>query len=149
MQTAPLPARPYPLRVGGLWLVLFLLSLFAVGCGERLPPLAPVKGKVTVDGKALTSGNVMLHPEGADTSTKVPNSAGQIGANGDYEIFTGGKSGAPLVKYKVTVTPDMSKPGDKAGDAIVENYRLIEKTPLKVEVIDSPEAGRYDLKLKK
>jgi hypothetical protein len=131
-------------------LVLFLSGIVPLGCGESLPPLAPVKGTVyAADGSKLTSGQVSLVPETADTTRKVPPSSGKIESDGTYEIFTGGKPGAPLVKYKITISPDMSKGGMAQGKAPYDQkYREANKTPLKYEVVASPEANRYDLKLK-
>jgi hypothetical protein len=128
---------------------VFFVLLFTLGCSEPLPPLSPVRGKVTVDGNPVTSGNVSLAPE--DTSKKAPPSSGQIGADGSYEIFTGGKAGAPLGKYKVFVTPPMV-PGDpKAGmqTAFDKKYMDVLKSGLSFEVKDNAAAGAYDLKLTK
>jgi len=123
-----------------------------VGCGEpAAPPNAPVKGKVTIDGKPLTAGNVSLisqtpPPAGMQASM----SAGQINSSGEFEIFTAGKSGAPVGKYKVSVTPSMV-PGGAGQDApqIDMKYRDVSQTPLMFEVVEKPDAGRYDLKLDK
>ena len=137
----------------GFALVLFFTCLLPLGCSNEpaLPPLAPVKGKVTVDGKALTAGNVTLHPINLDKAAKA-NSAGQIDASGNFEIFTGGKPGAPLNKYKIQVTPAMvPAEGGKGGmsSPFDSKYRDEKKTTLEFEVVDSPSEGRYDLKLTK
>src|SRR5438045_3467653 len=94
----------FPARAGlFLWLCTFVLA----GCDNspKLPPMAPVSGKVTMDSKPVTSGNVSLLPQSTDNKAGL--SAGQIGEDGSYTIFTAGKEGAPLGKYKVTVTPSM------------------------------------------
>jgi hypothetical protein len=131
----------------GLFLVLPALVL--LGCGGSgeapLPPLAPVKGTVTVDGKKLTSGQVSLVAE--LPADKVPPSSGKIDSQGNYEIFTGGKSGAPLGKFKVGVTPDMSKPMEKGQEGPPKNYQDPAKSKLVLDVIEGPLPGRYDLKL--
>src|SRR2546423_9761382 len=98
-------SRGWPAAAFGLS-CLVLVGLIS-GCGRGSgPALAPVSGKVTVDGQALTSGNVVLTPEDPKQIAKdIPAPAGQIESNGTYEIQTGGQRGAPLGKYKVTVTP--------------------------------------------
>ena len=86
--------------------LLCLASL--TGCfGPPLPTLNPVKGTVTVDGKPVTSGQVSFFAEVVDEKTKFAPPSGTIDANGNYELFTEGKAGAPLGKFKVTVTPSM------------------------------------------
>jgi hypothetical protein len=75
---------------------------------------------------------------------------GKIGPGGTYEIFTAGKPGAPIAKYKVFVTPPTTpmEPGAE-GPAYDKKYRDPAKTTLELEVIEKAEAGRYDLKLTK
>lgn len=131
---------------------VLVAALVPFGCtGEPLPPLGPVKGHVTLAGKPLTSGNVVLHPVTAPVG-KVLLTSGQIDADGNYEIFTGGKAGAPLGKYKVIVTPAMMPAEQGKGGmntAFDKKYLDRTKTPFEFDVVANPEDGRYDLKLKK
>ena len=149
MYSQALPSRRRTLVL--LCLPVAAACLVAVGCGEKLPPLTPVKGAVTVDGKKLTSGQVSLVPETPDPKQQVPPSSGKIDSDGNYEIFTGGKTGAPLGKYKVKVTPDMSMPSDKGKmEAPFDGkYLDSEKSKLGFEVVENAAVGRYDLKLTK
>lgn len=135
---------------------LFLPALLLLGgcggtAGPELPPLAPVKGKVVVDGQALNGGRVALVPLTAQSSPVA--SGGNVDAGGNYEIFTEGKAGAPLGKYKVVVTPSMVPP-DPTGKSPMKisfdkKYGDQAKSPLRIEVVNSPAAGAYDLKLGK
>jgi hypothetical protein len=128
------------------------LSFLLAGCdtAETLPPLAPVKGKVTLDGAPLTAGHVALHPEKPDASSKVPLSAGVVDSSGNYEIFTGGKPGAPLMKYKVVVAPSMVPvQGGGGPPSVPPKYMSEAGTPLSVEVVQTPKDGQYDLQLSK
>jgi hypothetical protein len=111
--------------------------------------MAPVSGKVTVDGQALPAGQVSFLP--VDAMTGAGLSAGTIGSNGEYAIYTDGKAGAPLGKYKVTVNPSMVPTGGAGAPtfAFNTNYRDAKSTPLTIEVVNNPEQGRYDLKLTK
>jgi hypothetical protein len=146
-----------------VFLVVLLGSGLVLGCGKKDASMAPVTGKVTVDGKPLTSGSVSLIPdvpmgnEGAQEASKLQTSAlsgGEIKSDGTYKIYTGGKEGAPLGKYKVRVVPPITEPKDKEGKetpdiGFKKEYTDANKTPLHYEVVGSPEAGRYDLNLKK
>ena len=128
------------------------VCLICVGCNSErpLPPLAPVKGTVTLDDKKLTSGQVSLVPEAVEAGKAPPPSSGKINSDGTYEINTGGKPGAPLGKYKVKVTPDMAAPTEKKGEPPFNmKYYDHTKSGLGFEVVENAPSGRYDLKLSK
>lgn len=133
--------------------ILMMAVVFGAGSGctsEKLPPLYPVEGTVTVDGKPLKSGHVSLTT--SSTEHKIGLSTSEIGEDGSYVIYTSDKEGAPLGKYKVTVTPQtMMTPGTdpKAMTTISRVYSDATQTPLTIEVVEHPSAGAYDLKLKK
>lgn len=145
------PARSRALRVQRVFACLLFLTPFVLsGCGgERVPPLTPVKGKVTVDGAQLIAGQVTLVAD-PPPATPLPTPAGKIGPDGSYQIFTGGKAGAPLGKFKVRVTTlTMSPEPGKEPIAFDKKYSDPEASGLTFDVIASPESGRYDLKLTK
>lgn len=135
--------------------VCFFVSLCAVlsqgGCkkGDG-PDTVPVSGKVTVDGQAVTAGQVSYIPFDRDQPTGGM-SAGQIDQTGGYVIFTGGKQGAPPGRYKVTVTPSMVPTGDNKMPTAPFNSKFADsaKTPLVVNVAAGAAPGTYDLKLTK
>jgi len=158
-------ARTIDVPAGGpsrLLRLCCLAGLIAVvGCGaDRLGKLSPVEGKVTVNGAALTSGEVRLHPETPPKPGVVAESMAQVGADGSYKVTTNGKPGAPLGKYKVTVTV-MQSTGDTdpaksaaAPAPTKESPKLFNPrfenpgdTPLQIDVVASPSPGHYDLKL--
>jgi hypothetical protein len=128
--------------------VLICLGL-AQGCAKKQVPLAPVSGKVTVDGQAITSGQVSLIPLEKTADSSAGLSAATIDSSGAYTISTGGKPGAPQGKYKVTVTASMVPAGGTAPPVAPFNrvYQDSAQTTLRIEVINNPEDGRYDLKL--
>lgn len=147
--------------------LVFLAVLIGVGlasgCGEKAVSLAPVSGKVTVDGKPLSSGSVSLIPDvslsdkGASEVSKMQTtgmSGGEINPDGTYKIYTDGKEGAPLGKYKIRVMPPVTQSKDEkdAKEApdigFDKDYTDPNRTRLHYEVVASPEPGRYDLKLK-
>jgi hypothetical protein len=132
-------------------ILMAVVSLAVLGCAaEKLPTLYPVAGTVTVDGKPLTSGHVSLTT--SSTDQKIGLSTSEIGQDGSYVIYTSDKEGAPLGKYKVTVTPQtmMAAGTDpKAAPTASRVYSDPTKTPLTIDVVEHPGAGAYDLKLKK
>src|SRR5262249_9186730 len=79
-------------------LALFLTVSLIVGCGSKHPDMAPVKGKVLMDGKPLTFGSVgTLPPFGRGAH-------GEIQSDGTFELFTYGKhDGALIGHHKVSI----------------------------------------------
>jgi hypothetical protein len=96
--------------------VAFSVGLLAItsGCGSSLP--ATVSGKVTYEGKALTSGLVTFYPVG-----RGPAAVGKIGPDGDYEIRTGRASGLEVGDYTVTVEAFDVSDDLEIEDAIAES----------------------------
>jgi len=131
-------------------LAVFLGAYLVAGCGHKMSVgTVPVSGKVTVGDEPVTAGQVSFMPA-TDTGT-ADVSAGQIESTGEYKIFTGGKEGAPVGKYKVTVTPSMVPTGGNKAPTTSYNakYTNPRSTDLFIEVVSSPSPGAYDLKLKK
>ena len=81
-----------------------LVCLVGVGCDSRpaLPPLAPVRGTVSLDGQALTTGKVQFVPD-APPEMNAPVAVGLIGADGSYEMETQGVKGAMVGKHFVRI----------------------------------------------
>ena len=136
------------------FLPILLICAASSACGKSGPPLgemAPVSGKVTVDGHPVTSGQVSLIPTDASISTGGSVCAGTIESSGNYVINTAGKTGAPLGKYKVTVTVSMVPTGDSKMSSAPFNSKYSDqaKTPLTFTVEANPQPGAYDLKMKK
>jgi hypothetical protein len=109
-----------------------------------------VSGKVTLDGQPVTSGQVSYVPLD-EKAAAAGMSAGSIDSNGGYKIFTAGKEGAPLGRYKVTVTPSMVPTGDPKAPTTPysRKYSNFKETPLEKEVVNGPAPGAYDLQLTK
>jgi hypothetical protein len=87
---------------------LLTLALFvgASGCGKGNP--STVKGSVTVDGQALTSGDVTFTPV-----ENGPVAYGQIDSSGNYFLRTGDQEGLKPGEYTVTVVATGPPPNDK------------------------------------
>jgi len=77
------------------WPVALLLL---AGCGSGRPETVPVSGKITYDGKPVTEGKIVFHPEQGRSAS------GQIGPDGSYTLTTFDKGdGAVLGKHRVTI----------------------------------------------
>jgi len=120
------------------------------GC-QRGPKQVPVTGHVTVDGKALTTGKVTFKPNPDKGNTFPGEPIGDIDDQGEYTLTTNGKPGAPVGWYKVIVPASVPQNPKDAYSMprwlVNEKYLDANKTPLEVEVTETPPAGAYDLKL--
>jgi hypothetical protein len=126
--------------------------LLGLGCSDgKTPKLLPVKGKVTIDGAALTRGSVSFRLQEASAGSWEP--AGTIDADGTYTLYTNQKPGAPAGKYYVLVTAsepiDPSKPSDAPKSLVHPKYADATQKLLVVEVSENAAPTAYDLKLSK
>jgi hypothetical protein len=79
--------------------LLCLPILLIAGCGQSGPELAPVTGRVTLDGRPLENADLTFNAEG-----KSPGVA-RAGADGRYEVmYKRGVVGAPVGPNKVSIT---------------------------------------------
>jgi hypothetical protein len=80
----------------------FTLVLLAVlaGCGPSGPEVAPVSGRVTLDGQPLASADVSFQPDGAQRA-----SSGRTNADGRYQLmYKRGQPGALVGEHTVRIT---------------------------------------------
>lgn len=85
-------------------LALVVLSGLVIGCSSDAPPLAQVKGKVTVRDRPIRNATVLFVPE------KGPMATGQTDADGNYVLKTGDLTGVALGKSKVAISKVISTP---------------------------------------
>ena len=113
-----------------------------VGCGEKR---APVRGKATVDGKALDSKliTILFAPDKGNALQKIP--FAPLDENGNYTMTTGDSAGVPLGCYKVYVRWDSK---NSKGQPCPVHARFLDsaQTTLSVEVVANPQPEAYDLK---
>jgi hypothetical protein len=138
------------------WLLL-LLPLLSLGCGKSYP-LAPVSGRVTMDGEPLAKAEVRFFP----TDDKdLPFSTGTTDENGNYELYmvteTTTSRGAIIGTHRVTISVDQRKgkimpvhrPGmprmSKPGETIPSKYNKDSKMAFIVPPEGTKEAN-FDLK---
>ena len=84
---------------------LACLVLAGCGGGPDLPPVAPVSGTVTIDGKALPRGTVQFVPDASKLpkGTKATPAVGNIRADGQFTLRTAGVDGAIVGFHKINV----------------------------------------------
>jgi hypothetical protein len=132
-------------------LILGLLVLIIPACeSDPVGKTSPVKGKVTVEGKSLSTGSVTFFPDTAKGNKLAFTPGGKIGDDGSYEMFTNGKKGVPPGHYKVTVmakTEADSTSPTKAKLLVPEAVTNEKTTTLLIEVIDDA-SKTYDLTVK-
>jgi hypothetical protein len=77
-----------------------LASLVAIsGCGAGGPEVAPVHGRVTLDGRPLARADVTFLPDGAQRA-----SLGRTNADGHYELaYKRGQAGAIVGRHTVHI----------------------------------------------
>lgn len=141
-------------RLASLGVFLFLSSVFVfVGCGPSGPKLYPVKGAITVNGKAAPQALVFFHRKGkTDINEPVP--FGRATDDGKFSVTyaPGQGEGAQEGEYILTVVwPDMTKPEDSNGmrpDALRGNFDKVANSTLTATV--KPEVNNLpplDIKL--
>jgi hypothetical protein len=136
--------------------VAFVAVLVALGCGSGGTKLnlVPASGKITLDGAPMATGIVTFLPE--DSNQKF--SPTGIIENGTYKLTTDGKDGAPVGKYKVGVSPHsmgmgadakMPEPGKQPKVSLNNKFMNPTTSGIVIEIVESPAAGAYDVKVTK
>jgi hypothetical protein len=132
-------------------IILVCGSLCLPACNrDPIGKTYPVRGNVYLDGELLKAGSVAFFPADQGEGAPAFEAGGRIKQDGTYELSTRGKPGALLGKYKVTVVLQTKVAPDRAGDVkslVPKEYTNKETTPVKVEVIENLEDGKYDLKM--
>jgi predicted small lipoprotein YifL len=85
-----------------IWFLILTGCL--AGCGKSGPELAPVSGRVTVDGQSMENVDVTFQPD-----EMRPASYGRTDADGHYELgYKRGVQGALLGQHTVRITVERS-----------------------------------------
>jgi hypothetical protein len=107
------------------------------GCGKSGPQVAPVQGRVTLDGQPLFSADVAFQPANSQRP-----SVGRTDAEGHYELaYKRGQMGALVGPHtvRITVSPDAVK------NAPVIPARYDTQTELRRDVEPGPNEFNFDL----
>ena len=132
------------------FVICMTLAALPAGCGSSgAGRLVPVAGKVTLDGKPLATGSLVFKPDAAKGNAGQLEPSGTLAGDGSYALFTKEKPGAPVGWYKVGVVAQQASPNDPylMKSLVPERYNDAESSGLAVEVVASPAANAYDLKL--
>jgi hypothetical protein len=111
-------------------------SMVGCGSGARSPGArtAPVKGKVTYQGKPVKAGIVTFEPDGAGKEAM-----GTINSDGTFELTTYKPGdGAVLGNHRVAV--------GNAGKAIPLKYASLASSKIEIEVTEGKTDYTIDLK---
>lgn len=129
------------------------VAALCAGCGssEKLPELVPVKGKINFDGKSLPKGTLSLTSTQPTLNWEQP--AGTI-VDGEYELFTSGRPGAPVGEYNVVVVatedvPDLDGRPGIPKSLIPDKFSDAGQSPLRLKVSATPAPNDYNLELRK
>ncbi|MDA1230916.1 MAG: hypothetical protein O2856_09090 [Planctomycetota bacterium] len=139
------------------FVVATVLGVLLSGCvDDGIGTIYPVKGSVLQNAEPfkVKTGYVLLKPVAEKGNNTKFEPAGTIDADGNYNVYTKQRSGAPPGWYKVIVTasgespkpsPSQSTTRPLSKSLLPAKYGQEESTPLAIEVVASPSEGAYDL----
>jgi hypothetical protein len=107
---------------------LVALIVSVAGC-DTGPKQYPATGTVTYDGNPVDGASVTF------VSDTAPMGIGTTDSAGKFTILTGGKPGAPLGTYKVTVTKSAQIEGMPASPTAEDMKNMAAKGPLKSKAL--------------
>lgn len=120
------------------WAALVGVVSLMSGCGDASPPLASVRGVVTLDGRPLADARVVFHQDG------LRDSIAWTDAEGRYElVYLRQTKGAPLGPHHVSILT--ATPEGAASDEVPPQYNS--QTTLAVEV--APGENVFDFPLQR
>ena len=142
------------------WLVSAAsLCALVAGCNDPVGKTVPVSGTIFVNGHPLTAGQASLvfKPDNSKGNNTRFEPAGLVDEEGNYELYTAGKLGAPPGWYKVVIVayggadpkPKRSVPGIIRLSLVDQKYGSEKTSDITIEAVDSPGVGAYDLHLTK
>jgi hypothetical protein len=126
--------------------------ILVAGCGPGSAG-PEVKGKVTLeDGKPLTVGTVIFHPDEAKGNKSTVTARGALNDSGEYHLKQdgGGKTGVSVGWYKVAVQATKLNPKDEYATPvwlIPERFGDPGTSKLSVEVVAGASADAYQIKV--
>ena len=123
----------FPRALHSLKFALMICFGVVVGCGEGDPPLAPVSGVVTLDGKPLADATVEFVAESGWGSM------GKTDDSGRYELlYRGREKGATTGQHKVRISTKIEQNPDSANPVVQKGRK--ESVPAKYNTATTLEA---------
>src|SRR5688572_4283588 len=120
------------------------ITLTTAGCGKNPHRLAPVSGKVTMDGNPLANATVAFLPDTKPGAMPSPTSRGETDQNGRYTLTSSeDKPGAVVGMSKVRISTMKSTGGSEGeGGALLARETVPERYNARTELtFDVPEEG--------
>lgn len=119
---------------------VLLLVLFG-GCGTNGPQVAPVHGRITLDGQPLALADILFQPEGGQRP-----STGRADADGRYElVYKRGQEGALVGTHSVHI----SVSGEMVKNPPVIAAKFNTQSELRCEVKPGPNEFNFDVSAEK
>lgn len=145
-------------------ITVVMIALPLAGCGKAPPPLAPVRGRVTYEGRPLSKVRVEFHPEVPINDPNFVRWLAQTDDNGEFVLVCDdGRTGATVGWHRVVLATDSRSAArernpfepetgrETAATAVFripKHYNSVATTPEKVEVKVEGE-NRFEFKVKR
>ena len=99
-------------------LVAGVLLAAGAGCSKEAYTLAPVSGRVTLNGDPLPNASINFQPIGEGKKEPGPGSFGRTDADGRYTLYVVGtkRKGAVVGNHRVTVSTQSGDPSRRDAD---------------------------------
>ncbi|MBA4105966.1 MAG: hypothetical protein C0485_09425 [Pirellula sp.] len=91
-------------------------ALVSIGCGAQGPQLAPVQGRVLLDGQPLKTGQILTQPPAGRGAN------GAIQSDGSFQLSSGREPGALVGTHSVAV---VAYDGDTSGAPEASQGKLL------------------------
>ena len=117
-------------RSTGIMVVCLVAAVvLGAGCGPARPPVVPVSGTVTVDGRPLTTGAITVAPANGRAA------GGRIGPDGRFELSSWQPGdGVTVGTHRVEVIATKPLSGNRRQWLVPAPVRSLATTPLRLEV---------------
>jgi hypothetical protein len=133
------------------WCACVLVLLVPLACAPAGPRLVPVSGTVRLGTAELLRGTVIFHPDARRGNLSRHEPRGKIDPQGQYTMTTAGRLGVAAGAYRVTVPAEKAgagkNPYERPEWLVPARYIDPSTTPLRVEVVEAPASGAYDLQI--
>lgn len=133
----------------GRRIVVAMMVLVLVGCGESGPKLEPVTGKVLKDGEVMTNVSIAMVPITSGLAAM-----GTADSSGNIQILTNGRSGAMVGKYKIgfteplrEMTPEALASGSPPPVSFHGRFESPQTSGVEYEVVEG--GGTFEFKISK
>ena len=134
------------------YVVWALLISFLVGCGSEYD-IAPVSGKITLDGAPLAGALVSFEPLATDGLEAGYGSYGECNEEGVYQLKSlHGENGAIVGPHRILITTMKGKEGPNGEMIMISKERVPDKymdydNPLKFDVpAEGTDQAHFELK---